>query len=1111
MKGDSSRHRGAAETQFRFGDWLVLPRENALQRGGERVALEPKIINVLIYLAEHAGEVISAEQLLIDCWRGSFYGDNPVHKTIALLRKALDDDSAQPRYIQTIRKRGYRVLVPVVFPHDYRGAVSQAVPDWDGGCPFRGLESFESEHAGVFFGRSRATAEFLQVLRAQIDSGCAFALIVGASGAGKSSLIHAGVLPLLMQEGGFDGVCAELVATVSPGDAPLLALARALTQWAPRGWPLFLESEIPQLAASLADDVDMVITRIRAGFERLAAGRKQTGSRSLAVLFIDPLEALLAGGVSSRERDGFARALAGLAQSGVVAIIGACRSDFYPRLAEIPRLVELKSGGGHFDLLPATAGEIGEMIRKPAQAAGLKFGSDSESQARLDDILRDAAVRSPDALPLLQYVLRELYEHRAANGELPFAAYRELGGLEGALSRHAESVLAGLPAEVQAALPDLLHRMVTVDGDDGSVTGRKLAIASLYSAAKRTLVQELVDARLFVSRIEGGVAFVAAAHDALWRSWPRVGDWIEANRTVLRAHAHIAAIAIRWEQENRSPDLLLAAGLPLEEARLLQQASDIRISDSERALIEASTARASRARRLRSATAGVIVILGLLAGVSGLLAWRAQQEANLRRANAENLMSFMLGELTSKLRPLGKLDVLDRIGEETLNYLDRSPDTDTDRNALLHRAEALSQIGEIEMARGDAKKAASSFEKADAVLGALAKRFPSDTGVLFQSGQVQFWLGNIEYQQGSLDKAGAHWQRYRELAERLIQIEPRRSEWWMEAAYAYSNLGTREFGRGDLEQARAGFEQALNWDRKVLAVTPASVNAAVKMELANTLSWLGNILDLDGNLSGAADNHGEALRIYTQLRVAAPKDADLKYREAIAAVNVASIAWARGKISLSQKSYAAAHGLLEELLLLEPTNTDWRLEYAIVKTRLGWLAWQQNSLNVAIDLTTQGIATTKDLLMQNPTVVERQDAEGAGLRYLAVLQSKAGKYDEALAAANQSIAILKEAQEEHPADVSIRADLAQSLVVLGELFRTLNQPSEAVMNWQQAVDLLSPMAANTTDLRLLDPWVRAFVDLGRKEDVLLAVSRLASMGYSDPTFEPYNESVANRR
>lgn len=97
---------------FTIGDWTVRPLLRTIDRPGECRVLEPKVMDVLVYLAHSDGAVIDKEQLLTDCWRGTFYGDNPVHKTIALIRKALGDDARSPRYIATIRKRGYRMLVP---------------------------------------------------------------------------------------------------------------------------------------------------------------------------------------------------------------------------------------------------------------------------------------------------------------------------------------------------------------------------------------------------------------------------------------------------------------------------------------------------------------------------------------------------------------------------------------------------------------------------------------------------------------------------------------------------------------------------------------------------------------------------------------------------------------------------------------------------------------------------------------------------------------------------------------------------------------------------------------------------------------------------------------
>src|SRR5205807_8358126 len=132
-------------------------------------------------------------------------------------------------------------------------------------------------------------------------------------------------------------------------------------------------------------------------------------------------------------------------------------SDFYPRCAEIPELVALKEGAGQYDLLPPTFAEIKQMIAYPARAAGLRFEVDPADGERLEDVLHEAAARDPEALPLLEFTLDELFKARTTEGVLTFAAYRRLGGLEGALTQRAEEVLTSLEPPVQAALPGLLR------------------------------------------------------------------------------------------------------------------------------------------------------------------------------------------------------------------------------------------------------------------------------------------------------------------------------------------------------------------------------------------------------------------------------------------------------------------------------------------------------------------------------------------------------------------------------------------------------------------------------------------------------------------------------
>jgi len=134
-----------AHTPFQFGDWVVDPASNSLQSGSEMRVLEPLAMDVLLELCKHSGTVLSAEALLTACWATADVNDNVVHKIVAKLRRALDDSSTKPRFIETIRKRGYRTIMAVT-------PMPPAVPDyWREGSPFRGLDAFRETDAPIFF------------------------------------------------------------------------------------------------------------------------------------------------------------------------------------------------------------------------------------------------------------------------------------------------------------------------------------------------------------------------------------------------------------------------------------------------------------------------------------------------------------------------------------------------------------------------------------------------------------------------------------------------------------------------------------------------------------------------------------------------------------------------------------------------------------------------------------------------------------------------------------------------------------------------------------------------------------------------------------------------
>ena len=99
--------------EFSVGEWEVHPSLNRLTRAGEDVRVEPKVMQVLELLAETPGDVVTRKQLVARVWPDVFVSDDVLHRAIRELRRAFGDDTAKPQYVETIRKRGYRLIAPV--------------------------------------------------------------------------------------------------------------------------------------------------------------------------------------------------------------------------------------------------------------------------------------------------------------------------------------------------------------------------------------------------------------------------------------------------------------------------------------------------------------------------------------------------------------------------------------------------------------------------------------------------------------------------------------------------------------------------------------------------------------------------------------------------------------------------------------------------------------------------------------------------------------------------------------------------------------------------------------------------------------------------------------
>lgn len=509
--------------------------------------------------------------------------------------------------------------------------------EWDiaqQGSPFRGLEAFDESHAAVFFGRRREIERARARLMAAAESGWASLILIGPSGSGKSSLMRAGLLPRLSVPGSTSPLVErwrKLVMTPSYlGTDPAAELARALLdeQVLPE---LADQVDASRLATQLADNPRKALLPVHSALDACAlhtgeAEGYRTPPITGLLLAIDQLEEVFSLDAAAREQ--FLHILECLARSDRIWLLATLRSDFYTRFHEDPRLLRIREAGRVLDLPPPSSADVRQMIEGAARTAGLELEDDGERS--LAELL-EADAREPGSLPMLQFTLQSLFDRRdREQGLLRLADYDALGGAPGALATRAEEIVAGLGESGAEALPHLIWKLAELS-DTGDTTPRARSVGREELEAVpggAALVEAMLGSRLLLAWSDPeGVTRIRVAHERLLTEWPRVTAILERIRDDLRVRARSEQARRLWleaPESERSGRLL--RGLALGEARQLEQRWGAQLPESLRDYIQASeSAHQARRRRRIGAVAGVMVVLGGLAGAAGWFAISADQ------------------------------------------------------------------------------------------------------------------------------------------------------------------------------------------------------------------------------------------------------------------------------------------------------------------------------------------------------------------------------------------------------------------------------------------------------------------------------------------------------
>ncbi|MFP2925547.1 CHAT domain-containing protein [Pyxidicoccus sp. 3LG] len=638
--------------------------------------------------------------------------------------------------------------------------------------PYQGLLAFGPKSRRFFFGRRRLEAELLtRVREAAQRQRPRFQVVAGASGAGKSSVVMAGLIPQLPS--------AEWdVLTVRPEELvrtmPRAAGGRteALRELRHRLHRLWAADPLPDEGRVEPHDVLVEVWRLR-------HARPQ---RSL-LLVVDQLEEVFTH-FSATERQELMRALWSLGGELDLecVVVATLRVDFFERCGEVvldddTRLDSVVYAEQH-RVFVAQLGqeELAEAIEQPARRVGLHL-----EPGLVDRLCRDVG-QEPGALPLLEHALDMLWREREGN-RLTHRAYERMEGVAGALTQTAERLYDSLEEDERQQSRRLRAELVALGDETTPDTRRRVWLEDVRpsdpeeQAAFDRVLEKLVSARLVTRSIatDGtGKVCLEVAHEALIRRWKRLRGWLQQNRKRLLQWRELRAMAEAWHMHRREPEggaSYLATGARLGYARGIRGQHEWQMTTPVREFLEACESRERRKVRWRRARrVGVALVLGMLAVL--LIHARhqqAQEKLRLRAAAGLAEQFLRIGDRLSRVRGTEDLHE-DLLG--TVDQLLVSLGASNEPVVLRSRAIRHMSRGDAATEREDLSSAHVEYMQALELTTRLRASHPD---ILLHENMlisIHGWLGRIDWGRGRFEEGVDHYQAQQDLIQELLEVEP---------------------------------------------------------------------------------------------------------------------------------------------------------------------------------------------------------------------------------------------------------------------------------------------------------------------------------------------------
>ncbi|MBV1708214.1 MAG: TIR domain-containing protein [Hyphomicrobiales bacterium] len=940
--------------------------------------------------------------------------------------------------------------------------------------PYPGLQALEARDAGVFFGRDAsliaAGDKLRELWRASAPR---LLLLLGTSGAGKSSFLRAGLLPRLAR----DDAHFLPLAPIRPegaalyGDNGLLGALRLA----------FPQKSGPDLRAAIgagAEGLRPLLKELVEARRRAMLAADDTRPPPAILMAIDQAEELLRepGLEESEALLALLRELS-LRDDPALIVIFTLRAD---ALDDMQRA--LGSSGQEPFLLPAMPkGNLRDVIEGPARRraeAGQKLDIDPALTERL---MADAeASGGGDTLPLIAFVLENLFRDHGGSGALKLGHYEASGGIGGAIDAAMARVMRkadarpDIPRDKDQRLVLLRRGLVPwLAGIDPAtrLPRRAIALKSDIPPEATPLVELMIGERLLVegrgrardneaSAATPAAATLEPAHEALLRQWGMLKGWLDQDLGLLASLEGLREAARDWDANNKADSWLAHQGNRLDDALSLKGRTDLfdRLNDRDRAYLEACTAREQEARakaqqaqdnelalararaeeaqtRARNArrlalTAGAAVIVVALAGAGVWLqrnaAVKAQGQAEQALGKATKTANVIVFDLAQKYRNQKGVSValLHQLLDPVIKMLDQLTATGAaSTDMLAAKSSALATASGVLRRQGDDKGAAIDAQRALVIDQRLVKLAPYTRLYQFKLTGDYEHVGDIARHQGHLDAALLDYQQELAIDQLLVKLAPHKRLYQDSLADAYQWVGYIAEKQGHLDAALQNYQNYLAIEQRLVKLDPG--NVGYKDGLAASFNKIGIIAEKQGRLDVALQDYQNFLAVMWRLARLDP--GNLRYQDGLASAyqDVAIVAEKQGHLDAALQDFRQQLAINQRLVKLDPGKVGFQYGLASAYQFVGDIVEKQGHLNSALQDYQKFLAIGQSLVKLDPGNVGFQDGLASAYAHIAELyldMSPPNKVEarKALTAGRAIIAPLAAA---HPDDPDYRSHL----------------------------------------------------------------------------------------